>query len=140
MSAEDLARADPLPRVLSWLSAHPAVTAVLGGVGRVGAFNEPPYPRIQLLDVGGDDRSLVWLIAPEIQVVAYGDLDGSPGKAALRQALYTTLGALAELPDQPTPDGQPTITAVASVRAGGWLPEASGQPRYVASVRVYTHP
>ena len=140
MPVDDLARADPLPRVLSWLAAHPAVTAELGGAGRVGAVNEPPYPRLRLLDVAADDRGLRWLVAPEIQVEAYGDLDGSPGKAALRRILYVALGALQELPDQaPTPGG-PTITGVVSSRGGGWVPEPSGQPSYVAAVRVYTHP
>jgi hypothetical protein len=137
----DLARADPLPRVMAWLAEHAEVTAVLGGAGRVGARNEPPYPRLRILDTpGGDDRGLRWLIAPEIQVEAYGDLDGSPGKAALRQILYTALSALMELPDQPPVPGYPIVTQVASSRSGGWVPEPSGQPRYLAAVRVWSHP
>lgn len=135
-----LADADPLPRVLAWLEGHAAVTAALGGPGRVGARNEAPYPRLRLLDVGSDDRGLRWLIAPEVQIEAYGDMDGSPGKAELRRILYVALDALMELPDQPTPADTPVITAVVSARGGGWSPEPSGQPRYLTSVRVYTHP
>ncbi len=117
------------------------MTAALGGSGRVGAFNEPPYPRLRVLDTpGGDDRDLKWLIAPEIQLEAYGDLDGSPGKAKLREILYVALGALMELPHQPPADGYPVITGVASSRSGGWIPEPSGQPRYVTAVRLWVHP
>jgi hypothetical protein len=140
MGAADLAAADPVPAVIEWLGSHPVVTAALGGAGRVGFDNAPPYPRLRVTEgTGGDDRDLRWLLAPEVQIEALGDLDGSPGKEALRQALYTALGALAELPDQPSTAG-PVITAVRSSRAGGWVPEASGQPRYLAAVRVHVHP
>ena len=140
MAVGDLAAADPLPRVARWLSDHPAVVEALGGPGRVGADNAPPYPRLRLLDTpGGDDRDLRWLTVVSLQVEALGDLDGAPGKEALRRALYTALGALAELPNVPCPPGLPVITAVRSARAGGWVPEPSGQPRYVAEVRVYVH-
>jgi hypothetical protein len=137
VTVDDLARADPMPRVLSWLSGHPVLADALGGTGRVGAFNEPPYPRLRITDPGGDDRDLRWLISTEVLIEAYGDLDGSPGKAALRRILYLALGALAELPEQP---GSPVITAVRSSRAGGWVPEPNGQPRYLGSVRVFSHP
>lgn len=141
MAAEDLADAHPLPRVLAWLSGHPAVTAALGGPGRVGRVNTPPYPRIRLTDTpGGSDRDVRWLIAPEIQVEVYGDLDGQPGNAALRRICYIALAAMRELPDQPTPPGGPVITYVTSSRAGGPVPEPSGQPRYVAACQVWAHP
>lgn len=140
MAVDDLARADPLPRVISWLGAHPALAAELGGAGRVGMFNEPPYPRLRVLDVpGGSDRHLTWLICKALQVEAYGDLSGAPGKAALHRALYVALGALMELPEQVVPAGQPVITAVRTQSAGAWSPEPSGQPRYVASLLVYAH-
>lgn len=141
MPADRLAGADPLPLVISWLTAHPLVSAELGGPGRVGPYNEPPYPRLRVLDVGGgSDRDLLWLIATGIQLEAYGDLSGAPGKAALRRVLYTALGALRELPDQPAEAGQPVVTAVRSATPGTWSPEPSGQPRYLASVTVYCHP
>lgn len=131
--------ADPMPRVLSWLSASAELADALGGAGRVGPRNEPPFPRLRVLDVpGGDDRDGVWLAATRVQVEAYGDLDGSPGKAELRRILYLAIGVLAQLPDQP--GGDPVITAVRSAQAGGWSPEPTGQPRYVASVTVWAHP
>jgi hypothetical protein len=141
VAATDLARADPLPRVIAWLDGHPAVVEALGGAGRVGAGNAPPYPRLRVTDPpGGDDRRLLWLISTLVQVEAYGDLDGTPGKAALRRILYVALGALAELPEQDTPAGGPVITDVRSSAAGGWSPLPSGQPRYIATVQVWTHP
>jgi hypothetical protein len=136
---DDLARADPLPRVLTCLGEDDMLTAALGGPGRVGMFNEAPYPRLRLLDNGGNDRDLQWLIETELQIEAYGDLDGSPGKAALRRILYLALGVLMTLPETPTPPGEPVISRVVSTRGGGWVPEPSGQPRYVAAVHVYTH-
>lgn len=137
----DIVRADPLPRVLTWLGGHAAVLAALGGTGRVGARNEPPYPRLIITDPpGGDDRQLLWLMSKAVQVEAVGDLDGTPGKAALSALLYTALGALVELPDQPTPPDGPVITAVRSAVAGGWSPLPTGQPRYVATLQVFAHP
>lgn len=141
MAASDLVYADPLPRIVAWLGAHPVVTAALGGAGRVGADNRPPYPRVRVIDPpGGDDRGLRWHIARYVQVEVYGDLDGAPGKAALRDITYTVLGALAELPDQPVPPEGPVITSVESAQAAGWSPEPTGQPRYVAGVLVGAHP
>lgn len=140
MPAADLARADPLPAVIAWLDAHPAVAGELGGTGRVAGTNEPPYPRLRLTDPPGDDRQLRWLMAARLRVEALGDLDGSPGKAALRRVLYVALGALKELPDQPANAGGVVITEVVSSAGGGWSPLASGQPRYLATVSVYAHP
>jgi hypothetical protein len=139
--ADHLADADPIPRIREWLGTHPAVVAVLGGGSeRIGIDNKPPYPCLRILETSaGSDGDLRWLLSPELQIEAYGDLDGTPGKEALRRVLYVALGALMELPDAPAaPDG-PVITAVTSTRAGGWLPEPSGQPRYVAAVRVFAH-
>lgn len=141
MAVDDLARADPLPRIISWLSTHSALAAELGGAGRVGLYNEPPFPRLRVIDVpGGNDRYLTWLIAVNIQIEVFGDLSGTPGKAALRRALYVALGALMELPEQDIPPGAPVITAIRSQGGGVWAPEPSGQPRYIASTLVYAHP
>lgn len=141
MAVDDLARADPLPRLISWLSGHTALRTELGGAGRVGMYNEPPYPRLRVIDVGGgSDRFLTWLLAVPVQLEVYGDLSGKPGKAQLRRILYVTLGALMELPDQVVPPNTPIITTVRSQSAGAWSPEPSGQPRYVANVLVYVHP
>lgn len=141
MAVGDLARADPLPVVLSWLGGHPVLTDALGGSGRVDGRNEPPYPRVRLLDpTGGSDLGLRWLVAPRIQVEALGDLDGSPGKAELRRICYLTLGALTELPERTAAAGDPVVTAVESAAGGGWSPLPNGQPRYLTAVRVYLHP
>lgn len=137
----DITGADPIPRVIAWLDAHPAVTAALGGSGRISALNVPPYPCLMITDPpGGDDRQMLWLMATAVQLEAVGDLDGTPGKAALRLALYAALGALVELPEQVTPPEGPVITAVRSAAAGGWSPLPTGQPRYVATVQVFAHP
>lgn len=141
MATDDLARADPLPRIITWLGSHAMVTAELGGAGRVGMYNEPPFPRLRVVDgPGGSDRQLTWLISKSIQIEAYGDLSGKPGKAQLHRALYVALGALMELPEQIAPPDAPVITAVRAQGAGAWSPEPSGQPRYYASVLVYVHP
>jgi hypothetical protein len=141
VTAVDLSLNDPIPRVVSWLTAHTEVTSALGGSGRVGALNAPPYPCIRVLDTaGGDDRDLRWLMAPEVQIEVYGDLDGSPGKEALRRILYTALGALTELPYQPYDPEYPVVTDVTVSRSGGWVPEPSGQPRYLAAVKIWLHP
>ena len=91
-------------------------------------------------DPPGDDRTLVHLIAPVVQIEVYGDPDGSPGKPALRRILYTVLQSLARLPETPTVAGEPVVTAVVSTGGGGWSPEPTGQPRYLATVRMYMHP
>jgi hypothetical protein len=142
MATADLAAADGLAAARTWLLSHPDVTAALGGPGRVGSRNEPPYPRVILSDTpGGSDRGLRWLLAPEVTVAVIGDLDGSPGKAELRRILYVVLGALLELPDVPQDaPGVPVVTSVDSSAGGGWSPEPTGQPRYISAVRISIHP
>lgn len=136
---------DPVPLATWWLGQHAAVTAALGG-GHISMWLEPPYPCLRLVDTSaGSDGDLLWFTSPEIQVEAYGDLDGSPGKQALRALLYTALGAFRELADVPwpyegAPSGVPVVTWAASSRAGGYSPLPSGQPRYIAAVRLYCHP
>jgi hypothetical protein len=83
---------------------------------------------------------MTWLIAPEITLKAFGDFDGTPGKAQLRRVLYTALQALRDLPLIPTSPGQPVITGVRFPGTGGWLPEPTGQPCYVARPQLYMHP
>ncbi len=139
MAATDLAGADPVAVALAWLRQHPDVQQVLGN-GQVGGVNQPPYPRLTVLDPPGDDRSLRWLIAPTLTLEALGDLDGRHGKDVLRRLLYTALGALVELPEHPTPPGQPVVTAVTSAGGGGWSPLPTGQGRYLATVRMHMHP
>lgn len=135
---------DPVAIARAALMADQALSALLGGPGRVGDAvgpdNEPPYPRLRLTDPPGDDRGLTHLIAPLLQVEALGDLDGSPGKPALRALLYDALQVLVAIPTVPTLPGQPVITRVVSTGGGGWSPLPNGQPRYLATVRLYGHP
>jgi hypothetical protein len=144
---------DPVPLVRWWLGQHPAVTARLAlgageglAAGSISMWNEPPWPCLVVSDTtAGSDGDLQWQSSPEIQVEAYGDLDGFPGKAALRALTYTTLGALMELARQPwpypgAPENAPVVSWVQSSRAGGYVPLPSGQPRYVAAVRLFVRP
>jgi hypothetical protein len=140
-----MAATDPVPLVSWWLANHPAMIAALGPAGHVAPKNVAPWPCLTVTDGGGgSDGDLLRLISPAVQLEAYGDLDGVPGKAALRGLLYTALGALRELADAPwpypgAPLGCPVVTFTASSRAGGWMPLASGQPRYIGAVRIFCH-
>ncbi|GIH95438.1 hypothetical protein ACFFMN_23010 [Planobispora siamensis] len=139
MDVRRLARADPIPRVITHLSEHPEVTAALGGPGRVGLDNVPPYPRLRITDPPGDDRDLIKLVIATVQVEAYGDLDGTIGKGALKDLCYIAIAAIKELPLLPVPPGQAVITEVLGGVGVGWAPEPTGQGRYVGSCRVYCH-
>lgn len=141
MPVPDLVDADPAAAVIAYLDAQLAVQEALGGTGRISARNEPPYPHLGVTDTpGGSDRNMRWLIAPEITLNLWGDLDGSPGKAALRRIFYTILQALRDMPDQPAAPGQPVVTFVQSTGAGGWSPEPTTQPRYLGRVQLFMHP
>lgn len=141
-----LAAADPVPLVRWWLEAHAGVKAALGELGHVSMWNEAPWPCLLVTDTtAGSDGDLRWLSSPEVQLEAYGDLDGNPGKAALKNLLYTAIGALVELtwvqwPYPGAPDGSPVVSEVQSSRAGGYSPLPSGQPRYIGAVRVFVRP
>lgn len=135
-----LTRADPIAVARPWLLSRAAVTDVLGGPDRVLATNRPPYPCVVLTDPPGDDRNLRHLIAPLLQIEVLGNMDGTPGKHVLREALYTILDELVLLPEQPTGPGDPVVTHVESSGGGGWVPLPTGQPRYLSTVRLYMHP
>ncbi|MEV8634272.1 hypothetical protein AB0395_21715 [Streptosporangium sp. NPDC051023] len=139
MDVHRLARTDPIPRVIAHLSSHPEVTAALGGPDRVGLDNVAPFPRLVITDPPGDDRNLIKLVISTVQIEAYGDLDGTIGKGALKALCYLALAALKELPELPTPPGGPVITEVLGGVGVGWSPEPSGQPRYVAQCRIWSH-
>lgn len=112
---------------------------MLGNPEAIGPANEPPYPCIVLTDPPGSDLGLRHLVAPLLQVEALGDPDGSPGKPALRRLLYTVLEELKALPDQRFGPGETVVTEVESSAGGGWSPLPTGQPRYLATVRLYMH-
>lgn len=142
----DLADTDVVALVRRFLLSRDPVTAELGGEGRVGATNKPPYPRVRLTDPPGDDRTLTHLIAPLVQVEVYGDPGATGQKPALRRVLYRVLQELAGLPEAqalgefPIEAGEPVCTSVTSTGGGGWLPEPTGQPRYLATIRLHVHP
>ena len=142
----DLADTDVVALARRYLAAHPGVTEALGGEGRVASLNEPPYPRIRLNDPPGDDRLMQHLIAPLLQIDLLGDPGLTGQKPSLRRAMYTVLQALRELPEKQALGqweriaGEPVVTAVTSTGGGGYVPEPTGQPKYVATVRLYVHP
>ncbi|MFJ8043793.1 hypothetical protein ACIRBX_25155 [Kitasatospora sp. NPDC096147] len=132
---------DPELLAAQWLSDHAELTAALGGAGRVGARNSPPYPRIRISQVpGGSAPRWEWLATIHLQVEALGDLDRSVSRPVLRRAFVTAVKALHELTSRPAAPGQPVVTAVQALSAGGWLPEPTGQGRYVVVAAVTAHP
>lgn len=142
----DLADTDVVALARRFLLARADVVEALGGEGRVASLNEPPYPRVRLLDPPGDDRDLTHLIAPLLQVEILGDPGLTGQKPALRKAMYRVLQALRQLPEQQALgeweriEGEPVVTAVVSTGGGGYVPEPTGQPKYIATVRLYVHP
>lgn len=145
----DLAAADPVAVVVARLR-RPGDTRVRAelGVGPdddlgpcIGARNVPPYPRLIVSDPpGGSNRGLRWLMSPVVQIEAVGDLDGRPGKAALRRLLFVALQDIKGIPDEATPPGEPVVTEVTSDGSAGDVPLPNGQPRYLSSVNVHLHP
>ena len=138
--AHPLVDTDPVALTLAYLSAHTDVVAAVGGAGRVRGVNEPPYPRIEITNPSSNDRDLRWVIAPVLQVAALGDLDGTPGPAALRRILMTTLVALKAWPDIPRGPGEAVVTEVRSVSGAADSPLATGQPRWISRVQLWVHP
>ena len=141
-----LADTDVLAAANRFLNARDDVIEALGGGGRIGARNKPPYPRARLTDPPGNDRQMRHLIAPTIQIEVLGDPDTPGQKPMLRRACYTILQALAELPELqatgawPRIEGEPVITGVESTGGGGYVPLPPDQPRYLATLRFYAHP
>lgn len=142
----DLADTDVVALARRFLLAREGVTEALGGEGRVASLNEPPYPRVRLVDPPGNDRGLTHLIAPLLQVEVLGDPGMTGQKPVLRRALYRVLQELATLPEAQATgeweriEGEPVVTFVESTGGGGYVPEPPNQPRYLATVRLYVHP
>lgn len=106
-----------------------------------GDVRQPPYPMLVIgSTTAGDDGDLLWRVTAEILFEAWGDPDGRPGKAALRKVLYAALQIARELPDLDYGPGQDVITSVSSSAGGGFSPDPTGQPRWVAAIRVSAHP
>ncbi|MFC8717957.1 MULTISPECIES: hypothetical protein [Kitasatospora] len=137
----DLGSLDPEELAVTWLSGHAELTGALGGPGRVGARNTPPYPRIRITQVpGGSAPGWRWTATFHLQVEALGDLDRSTPRPELRKAFTVAVKALHELAGQQAVPGRPVVTAVRALSAGGWLPEPTGQGRYLVVVAVTAHP
>lgn len=142
--AVDLAAADPLPVALRHLREDVALLALLSDdedPTRVGPTNAAPYPRIRIrYTPGGSDRDARWLLAPEVQVEVFGDLDGSTDTPAMRQIMYRAIGRLMTLPERDPDPAEAVITSVESSGTAGPVPEPSGQPRWAATFLLYNHP
>ncbi len=136
-----LVDADPFPVVLSYLQGLPALQAELGGPDRVGADHVPPYPRLRVRPApGGSDDDLQWLVSQAVRLEALDSTDAPVGDQQLRRILYTALGALRQLPEQPAVPDQPVISWVKSATSGQPLPEADGRNRWFAVVHIGSHP
>lgn len=136
----ELFEVDPIGLARPWLLQREAVTFALGGPDRVLPKNEPPYPCVVLTDPPGNDRDLTHLLAPLLQIEVLGDLDGTPGKPALRRILYIVLSELKLMAEQDFAPWDTVVTNVGSTGGGGWSPLPNGQPRYLATVQIHAHP
>ncbi|MEV7011784.1 hypothetical protein [Streptosporangium sp. NPDC051022] len=117
---------------------------MLGGEGRVGAYSEPPYPRLRLHEVPGGSigepsGELLWTVTSCVQLEALGAGADAPGVGKLKRIVMVALRALAELPAQPYTSG-PVITRVRYVPgSGGPMPDIDGRLRWVAKVLISAH-
>lgn len=138
-----LTEVDAAGLAIAYLSGHPDVAAVFaaygGTAGRVAGVNRPPYPRITVSDPPSGPGLLRWLVSPSVQIEVIGDLDGTPGKAALYRIAMTVVGALVQWPDATFTSDDPVVTYV-TAQMPGWMPLPTGQPRYVSTATVWLHP
>lgn len=141
MSAPVLVAADPAAFIVRYLAQHPVLLEALGGPGRVGPRNRPPYPRVVVTDQpGGQIRPTVWAIDTEYLFEIMGDPDGSQGRQQLRAIMLTVEGLMAELPAAAREPGDPVVTAVSFYGSGGFTETADRQKRYIATATVTSHP
>jgi hypothetical protein len=132
---------DPIGVAKPYLEAHQGVRAWFGDPGWISDRNEPPYPRLQLLDTpGGTDLLRRWLVGQELTLRLLADPDGTPGKKALRDGMGVILDALRDLPEVPAISGEPVVTDVRFTGAVGYVPEPTGQLAYLARVQIFMHP
>lgn len=143
-SSWELADADPVGAATGWLAGHTRLIELheqlATGEGRwVGTLNAPPFPRLRIADSNADLRAMTGLQDVTLSFDVLGDLDGRPGKAALRRFAVATLEALAEITEQPHVGG----CVFSRITPGGpyWSPLAPGsQPRYVVSATLRFRP
>ena len=137
-----LSLADPVAALISWLRAHASVVAEFGSADRVSGLNEAPYPRLMVApSAGGSDRTLRWLIEPEVAVTTFGTLDGTPGQAELRRLHYVALAAAEELTRAAFGSTTAVVTGVRPSSAARYSPEpGTGQPAWRSTLLVSIHP
>jgi hypothetical protein len=142
-----LSDVNPVAIASTWLEADPLLLAAFAdagadpllGVPLLGVVR-PPYPMLRVVKTpGGNLGDLRWRTEPELQVEVWGDLDGTPGPAALERILLVALERLKALELY---DYQPWEPVVTHVRAGDpfALDDPSGQPRWLSSVGLTVHP
>lgn len=137
----ELADADPVSAVLSWLRSHPQVAEALGGQDRVSGISEAPWPHLRVTHgPGGDLRDLMWATEPEVTLELHGDPGGWPGQAELRRIILLCAAAATELSDVPHVPGRPVISGVRPSGALVWSPLVDGQPRWLLGLLVTLHP
>lgn len=141
-----LADADPIALVVRYLDSRSRVIEALGGEGRIGMLNEPPYPRVVLGNPPGDDRDMQHLVAPLVQFEVLADPEDTGAGQALRRILWTILEELRALPERQALQefnhlaDEPWVTGVTSTGGSGYVPLPTGQRRYIATVRLHMHP
>jgi hypothetical protein len=137
-----LSLADPVAALITWLRAHATIVAQFGSADRVSGLNEAPYPRLMVApSQGGSDRSLRWLIEPEVALATFGTLDGTPGQAELRRLHYVALAAAEELTRSTFGPSAAVVTAVRPSSAARYAPEpGTGQPVWRSTLLVSIHP
>ncbi|MEU4331377.1 hypothetical protein [Nonomuraea dietziae] len=136
-----LADADPIPDALAHLTGSARLAAELGGVGRVGAAHQPPYPRLRVRPVpGGGENLQTGEVVLLLKLEALDSVEAPVGEWQLRRILYVALEELAVLPFLPPVEGKVVITHVGSRVGGGPVPEADGRSRYIATAAIHCHP
>lgn len=123
---------------VSYLLAHPDVSAIVGGRVYTEIPEGPTYPFLTLLRISGRPRPQPrWLDQAQIQVAAWGDLDNFM-REDVRDLCETAVAALIEL--KGTTD-LGVVTAVEDVLGPRSLPDPeTSWPRFVAEVLVTAHP
>lgn len=140
----ELADADPVGAATGWLAGHERLTALQAelatGEGRwVGVLNAPPFPRLRIADSNTDLRYLTGLMDVTLTIDVLGDLDGRPGKAALRRFAVAVIEALDELTVHPRVGG--VVFSRLTVSGPAWSPlPPTNQPRYVLTATMRARP
>lgn len=138
----ELADADPVALVLTFLKAHQVTAAELGGPTNVSGIHEAPWPHLIVTEgPNGVIRDSLWSQEQEVILSLVGDPTGMPGKAELRRKLLRLVAAVCALPEVEVTD--PTKAVVSNVEPNGnvvYTPLTTGQPAYDATITVTVRP